>query len=122
MATQLYEFERSALQPIAHRILGSGVKRLKHVGTYNCRGLRQFKNILSQHAFANAIDVSGFVLEYGQSISVEADWKRSDPKSQFLREVSSAACDAFHVTVSPGDDVNHWNHLHWDMGLYRNCW
>ncbi len=121
MAIQLSEFERDTLQPTAQRIFRSEVSRMKHLGTYNCRGMRQFSRILSQHAFANAIDVSGFVMKDGQSISVKKDWKPTGSKSQFLKEVSSAACDTFRVAVSPDGDANHWNHLHWDVGLYKNC-
>ena len=32
---------------------------------------------LSEHAFGNAIDVSGFKLADGREISVVRDWKRS---------------------------------------------
>jgi hypothetical protein len=121
MATQLIEFERDRLQPIAKRLLGSEIKRLKHIGSYNCRTMRQYKGVLSQHAFANALDVSEFYFEDGQSISVQRDWKTNGPKSQFLREISSAACDTFRVSVSPDGDANHWNHLHLDTGVYRSC-
>lgn len=121
MATQLVKFEKESIQPIAKRIFGSEAKRLKHIGTYNCRSMRQFKGVLSQHAFANALDVSGFVFKDGQSISVKRDWKVDGPKSQFLKEIASAACDTFRVSVSPDGDANHWNHLHWDNGPYRSC-
>ena len=121
MATQLVKFERDSLQPIAKRYFGTEVKRLKHIGSYNCRSMRQYKGVLSQHAFANALDVSGFEFEDGQSISVQKDWKGGGSKSQFLREVSSAACDTFRVSVSPDGDANHWNHLHWDTGPYISC-
>jgi hypothetical protein len=121
MAAQLHEFEEERLQPIARRIFGAEVTRLSHLGTYSCRSMRQFKGILSQHAFANAIDVSEFVLANGQSISVQRDWESSIPKSRFLREVSAAACQTFRVSVSPDGDANHWNHFHWDMGFFGSC-
>lgn len=121
MATQLHEFEGERLQLIARRIFGAEVTRLNHLGTYSCRSMRQFKGILSQHAFANAIDISQFVLADGRSISVQRDWKGAIAKSQFLREVSSAACNTFRVSVSPDDDANHWNHFHWDMGFFKSC-
>jgi len=121
MATQLVKFERESIQPIAKRIFGSEAKRLKNIGSYNCRSMRQYRGVLSQHAFANALDVSGFVFRDGQSISVKRDWKVDGPKSQFLRDVASAACNTFRVSVSPDGDANHWNHLHWDTGPYRSC-
>ena len=121
MAIQLVKFERESIQPIAKRIFGSEAKRLNHIGTYNCRSMRQFKGVLSQHAYANALDVSGFVFKDGQSISVKRDWKIDGPKSQFLKEIALAACKTFRVSVSPDGDANHWNHLHWDNGPYRSC-
>jgi hypothetical protein len=121
MAMGLSDFEQDTLQPLARRLLGADVVQLKHLGTYNCRSVRQHNGILSQHAFANAIDVSGFVLADGRSINVAKDWKRSNEKSKFLRRVSSGACKVFRVSISPNADANHWNHLHWDMGLWGGC-
>ena len=121
MAMRLHEFEEERLQPIAHRVFGAEVTRLSHLGTYSCRGMRQFKGILSQHAFANAIDISHFVLANGQSISVQRDWKSSSDQARFLREVSTTACKTFRVSVSPDGDANHWNHFHWDMGFFKSC-
>ena len=121
MAMQLTEFEQDTLQPTAKRLLGSEINRLKHIGTYNCRSMRKYNGILSQHAFANAIDVSGFVLNNGSTINVEKDWKGSEAKSKFLKAVASKACKSFRVSVSPDSDANHFNHLHWDAGLYRSC-
>ena len=121
MATELAEFEQEKLQSTAKRILGSEIKRIKHIGTYNCRSMRQYKGIISQHGYANAIDVSGFVLKDGRAISVAKDWKGNGKKARFLKAVASSACQAFRVSVSPDGDANHWNHLHWDMGIYRSC-
>ena len=83
--------------------------------------MRQFNGVLSQHAFANAIDVSAFELSNGDVINVARDWRAKGAKAQFLRRISSDACNAFHVAVSPDGDANHFNHLHWDMGPYRSC-
>jgi hypothetical protein len=121
MATQLAKFELDYLQPVAQSILGSKIKRIKHIGTYSCRSMRQYGNVLSQHAFANAIDVSAFVTEDGRTISVEKDWKGKQEKTKFLKQVSRSACKSFRVSVSPDADANHFNHFHWDTGLYRSC-
>jgi hypothetical protein len=121
MATQLSKFEKHHLQPTAQSILGSKAKRIKHLGTYNCRSMRQFNGVLSQHAFANAIDISEFVLEDGRSISVEKDWKGKQKPSQFLKQIASSACLTFRVSISPDGDANHFNHLHWDAGLWGSC-
>ena len=121
MATQLAKFEVDYLQPTAQSILGSKIKRIKHIGTYNCRSMRQYGGVLSQHAFANAIDVSAFVTEDDKTISVEKDWNSKQEKSKFLKQVAKSACKSFRVSVSPDADANHFNHFHWDTGLYRSC-
>ena len=121
MALQISKFERRTLQPIAQRILGARVIRLKHIGTYNCRSMRQYQGLLSQHAFANAIDVSGFVLDDGRVINVEKDWNGAGRKSRFLKAINSSACSSFRVSVTPDGDANHFNHIHWDVGPYRSC-
>ena len=121
MATQLVRFSEDGLQSAARDVLGTTVKRVQHIGTYNCRSMRQFKGVLSQHAFANAIDVSGFELANGNVINLSPDWKTNNDKATFLKRVSIDACDAFHVAVSPDGDANHFNHFHWDMGPYRSC-
>jgi len=121
MALQLSKFEHRTLQPNAQRILGARVIRLKHIGTYNCRSMRQYQGLLSQHAFANAIDVSGFVLDDGRVINVEKDWNGAGRKSRFLKAINSSACSSFRVSVTPDGDANHFNHIHWDVGPYRSC-
>ena len=121
IALQLSNFEQGSLQPNAQRLLGASVKRLKHIGTYNCRSMRQYQGLLSQHAFANAIDVSGFVLDDGRVINVGKDWSGTGNKSQFLQAISSSACRSFRVSVTPDGGANHFNHIHWDVGPYRSC-
>ena len=121
MAIQLARFSEDELQSAARDVLGTTVERMHHIGTYNCRSMRQFKGVLSQHAFANAIDVSGFELANGNVINVATDWKTNNDKANFLKRVSIDACEAFHVAVSPDGDANHFNHFHWDMGPYRSC-
>jgi hypothetical protein len=76
---------------------------------------------LSQHAYANAIDVAGFEIEGGPSISVSRDWKDESERGRFLREVRDGACRTFSVVLSPEHDRAHGNHFHFDMGLGDTC-
>ena len=52
MATQLAKFEVDYLQPTAQNILGSKIKRIKHIGTYSCRSMRQYGNVLSHRCIS----------------------------------------------------------------------
>jgi hypothetical protein len=121
MASELVKFTEGTLQPVADQMFGARIKAMSHLATYNCRSMRQYPGIVSQHGFANAIDVAGFTLEDGTEINVADDWDGGSVKAEFLKEIADAGCEGFHVAVSPDSDANHWNHLHWDMGPYWSC-
>lgn len=108
---------------LAQKHLGSSLKHVYHVGTYSCR--RQNGNNSgqwSEHAYANAWDITGFELEDGRIISVLNDWKSKDKKRQkFLRNVRNKACKIFRVTLSPDYNKAHHDHFHVDMGPRTAC-
>jgi len=103
--------------------LGSKLKKVHHVGTYSCR--RQNGNSSgqwSEHAFANAWDITGFELEDGRMISVLKDWNGNDKTRQkFLRGARDKACKIFRVTLSPDYNAAHRDHFHVDMGPSSAC-
>ena len=102
---------------------GSELKKVHHVGTYSCR--RQNGNSSgqwSEHAFANAWDITGFELEDGRMISVLKDWNGSDKtRKKFLRGARDKACKIFRVTLSPDYNAAHRDHFHVDMGPSSAC-
>jgi hypothetical protein len=75
----------------------------------------------SQHAAANAIDISGFTFADGRSISLLRDWKGKGRDSDFLREVHRRACRYFRVALGPDFNPAHANHFHFDRGLMWTC-
>jgi hypothetical protein len=115
--------ETHVLHPAARRHLGQDVVRVTHLGTYACRNINHRETgRRSEHASANAIDISGFVLADGQQISLEKDWQGSDPRrTAFLRAVRDGACRFFDVVLSPDYNEAHRDHFHFDMGRYRAC-
>ena len=63
------------LQPAAREILGSPVARLIDTSSYACRNRNnEVVGPISEHAFANAIDIGGFVLADGRTIKVLDSW------------------------------------------------
>lgn len=116
-------FEAHVLHEAARRHLGQDVARVAHLGTYACRNINHREaGRRSEHATANAIDISGFVLADGQQISLEKDWEGSDPRRRaFLRAVRDGACRSFDVVLSPDYNEAHRDHFHLDMGRYRAC-
>ncbi len=123
LARQFARWAREAVQPAAQQWLRSPVRRIESMGSYACRGLNgQAGARLSEHAFANAVDIGAFVLGDGRRITVREGW--NDPDSQvrgFLRAVHQAGCRRFGVTLGPDANAQHRDHLHFDLGRGPYC-
>lgn len=115
-------WNRQVVDAAAMETFGSPVVHVEHMGTYSCRKIAgDGPHPLSEHAFANAIDISGFKLADGREISVEKDWSDPGPKGQFLHRVRDGACRVFAMVLSPDYNGAHKNHIHVDMSVYREC-
>lgn len=123
LARQFARWVRTSVQPAALRQLGSPVKRIETFGTYACRSVNSRPGArLSEHALANAVDVSAFQLEDGRRLTVEQGWRGEDEKvRRFLRDVHQAGCRQFNITIGPDGDHYHYNHLHFDLGRGPYC-
>jgi hypothetical protein len=109
-------WEWNIVQPAARRHFGHAVSSIEHLGTYSCRRMYgRASGPWSQHATANAIDVAGFTLADGTSISIVRDWNGGGAKAAFLREVRDGACRLFSTVLSPDYNAAHANHLHLDQ-------
>jgi hypothetical protein len=70
---------------------------------------------LSEHAFGNALDISGFSFANGRSITVLKDWKKGSEEARgFLREVYAGGCRHFRTALGPGARF-HDDHFHFDL-------
>ena len=115
-------FDSHVLQPSARRLLGQGVARVIDSGSYACRNINhRVGGRRSEHATANAIDVSAFVLADGTRITVAQDWRGGSVKAAFLRDVRTGACRFFDVVLGPDFNDQHRDHFHLDMGRFRAC-
>lgn len=104
------------VQAIAERELGSRVQRVEQLGTYSCRRMYGAgSGRWSEHATGNAIDISAFVLENGERISLLGDWQGDDAEARFLRAARDAACDSFATVLSPDYNAAHADHFHFDQ-------
>jgi hypothetical protein len=114
---------RESVQPEAQRRFGSPVQRIESFGTYACRSVNsQVGARISEHGFANAVDVAAFVLADGRRVTVLDGWNgdREDARA-FLRAVHRAGCRRFSVGLGPDSDSFHANHLHFDLGRGPYC-
>jgi hypothetical protein len=115
-------FEHHTLQPAAQAVYGEKVVRLDHLGSFACRNIyNRESGALSRHASADALDIAGFRLADGRSISVLKDWPKQNQHAQFLRQVRDGACEAFSVVLSPDYNAAHRNHFHVDVGRWSVC-
>jgi hypothetical protein len=115
-------FERHGLQPAARQVFGQAVTRVDHLGSFACRNMYNREGgARSQHASANALDIAGFRLADGRSISVLRDWPKDSEQGRFLRLARDGACEAFNVVLSPDYNAAHRNHFHLDVGPWWVC-
>jgi len=120
LAMRMSELEAVYIQPAAQRILGSPIKTIHHYGSYACRKARG-KSRLSQHAYANALDIGIFETQSGVKASVSRHWKNAGKRTEFLKTVGQGACTLFHGVLGPDSDSNHRDHFHFDLGPYTYC-
>ena len=126
LARTFVAWVRNGVVPAAREILGSEVVRIDSMGTYACRNIvgGNPANLprLSEHATANAVDISAFVLADGRRITIERDWRNPDPAiHDFLQTVHRSACRRFGTVLSPDYNAAHYNHLHIDQGRGPFC-
>jgi hypothetical protein len=122
MAVAMAMFERHVLQPAAQAHFQQPVVGLQHFGSYACRNVYGRKTgRLSQHAWANAIDIAAFRLRDGRIVSVAQDWQGTGAGAQFLRQTRQGACRFFKVVLSPDYNAAHRDHFHFDLARYSVC-
>lgn len=116
VAAAMVVLERFVVQPAAMRRFGLPVATVEHFGSYNCRRIYgRGVGDWSEHATADAIDLSGFVLSNGTRISVVRDWGGAGAKAAFLRDVRKGACRLFSTVLSPEYNAAHRDHFHLDQ-------
>jgi hypothetical protein len=78
LASGLNAWINKTLQPQAKAMLGKQVVKLHNATSYSCRNRYGGESTpLSEHALANAIDISEFVFESGEMVTVLASWPRT---------------------------------------------
>ncbi len=124
MAIAWSDFER-IVQEEAERELGSRVVKIEHMGTYNCRDMALY-DLISEHSFANGIDLKRFHLANGKQVDVKKHFQPRElepptPESRFLRSLSRRLYDedVFSNVITPYFDRVHHNHIHVDLARYR---
>jgi hypothetical protein len=124
MAAALALWIEHDVQPSAEKHLGRRVASLTNFGTYSCRniiGNAAWKDVKSQHATANAIDISAFTLTDGSQISIVKNWNGPEAAAAFLRDIHARSCRYFRSSLSPNFNAAHKDHFHLDRGPLWTC-
>ena len=114
---------KNGVMPAARLYLGAELAKVETFGTYSCRNVNgAMAGRLSEHATANAVDVSGFLLADGRRITLKGDWTSADPSVRsFLIAIRTSACRRFKTVLSPDYNRLHADHFHLDMGRGPFC-
>ncbi len=127
-ALQLARWLEGSVKPaVAAAMPGEAVVGLSQASAYVCRNRNgATEGRISEHAFGNAIDIAGFALRSGKTITIRPADKDATLEGAFQRAITEAACLYFTTVLDPGSDAAHQNHLHLDVkerrGGYRYCW
>ncbi|NIY48329.1 extensin family protein [Cedecea colo] len=108
--------------PQALTTFGSKLTRVNHLGSYACRNIYHRQNArLSEHATADALDVSGFGFANGQQVTVLKGWGSDGKGGEYLHAVFENGCVFFGNALGPDYNAAHANHFHLGMRGYGLC-
>lgn len=123
LAEALATWSSESVGGAARERLGKTLTGIGVGTTYECRGQnRDPAARLSEHAFANGVDISGFAFSDGQRLAVGVPPQEAE--AGFLAAVRASACTVFTTVLGPGS-AGHTDHMHLDMrprnGGYKIC-
>lgn len=102
-------------KPLTRQLMASDLRQIDHLGSFACRNIYHREQARrSEHATADALDVSGFRLTDGRRISVLQGW-RSERSHPWLAALLSNSCPYFGNALGPEYNAAHANHFHFGM-------
>ncbi|MDP9139073.1 MAG: extensin family protein [Pseudomonadota bacterium] len=120
MAAAFHRWVETIVQPAAERAFAERVTGLAVAASYDCRyRYNAAGGKVSEHARANAIDVSSFTLASGRRVEVLGGWQPRlvalNGEAKFLREVHKGGCTMFSTVLGPDANAAHASHFHLDL-------
>ncbi len=117
-AKAFYSWMQNSAKPAVGR-KGGGLGKVQIIAGYSCRNRNSAKSgKLSEHAKGNALDIAGFVLKDGTTLSVLRDW-RGRSKGRILKQMHKTACGPFKTVLGPNANRFHQDHFHFDVASHR---
>lgn len=126
-AEALYHWVAWAAKPAARKHLKKTLVTINNASAYACRRRNnKSSGKMSEHAFANALDISTLVFDDGSSTNIKGDWSGlkqklgASNKASFLRTIRQYACIRFSTVLGPGSDPYHGDHFHVDLAKRKS--
>lgn len=96
------------------------IKTINFSTNYDCRNVDNAKDgNLSFHAFADALDLMGFVLEDGRTVSIDPGFNGTPEQGRdVLHFARDSACTHFMTVLGPDADSFHQNNMHIDLACH----
>jgi hypothetical protein len=98
---------------------GEQIVEVKQLSSFSCRRIGG-SGSMSEHGYGNALDVAGFTLQGGRTITVKHGWRGAPDERGFLRQVHAGGCEVFTTVLGPGYDAAHHDHFHFDLARRNN--
>lgn len=114
-------FVSQQARPLTKTWTGSELTRIEHLGSFACRNIYSRPDARrSEHATADALDISAFRLANGQCVTVLNGWK-AEKTQPWLQALLSASCGYYGNGLGPDYNAAHANHFHLGMRGYGLC-
>lgn len=126
VAKALAIWTKDVLVPSAKLHLKTAPTAILTGDSYLCRARRGGgETKVSEHALANAIDVSGIELTGREPVAIKERAGTDDGAMAFQAAIRGGACAYFTTVLGPGTNAAHADHLHVDLiqrsSGYRIC-
>lgn len=108
-------------RPLTRTWTGSELVRIEHLGSYACRNIYHRPDARrSEHATAEALDISAFRLANGERVTILHGW-RSTKTQPWLQALLTASCGYYGNGLGPEYNAAHANHFHLGMRGFGLC-
>ncbi|MFH7909073.1 extensin-like domain-containing protein [Enterobacter cloacae] len=114
-------FVSQQARPLTRTWTGSDLVRIEHLGSYACRNIYHRPDARrSEHATAEALDISAFRLANGERVTILHGW-RSTKTQPWLQALLTASCGYYGNGLGPEYNAAHANHFHLGMRGFGLC-
>ncbi|QND53351.1 extensin [Phyllobacterium sp. 628] len=111
------------VEKAAQKSFGAGIESIGTGSDYQCRKVNNgHKGRVSEHAFANALDIMSFKFSNGKTTELATGWKGTPEEQEFWRSIHKTSCEQFMTVIGPDGDAAHQGNIHLDLGCHgKSC-